>query len=192
MKTQVFKNSEFTTASNFMLVAATIVFGGVLLFNTGKSPSFLGNNLLETQVKPQKELLTKIQPVTQPTVNAQQTASNEKETNISMAKIYEYLVPAQEDELAISAANSIVFPEVTTETFSAEINTINSDNFLINLKNQANEKIRETLELYAMEKKVREFLTPETEKPLCLEEWMLNSKCWCSNPDEKLAFSKEK
>ena len=189
MKTQVFKNSEFTTASNFMLVAATIVFGGILLFNTGKSPEFLGNNLLKTQVKPQKELFTKNQPVTEPIENVHQTTNNEKETNLSLVKIQEYLVPVHEENLTFSTVSSIVFPEVTTETFSAENNTVNSDNFLLSLKHQAIEKTREAVEYYAMEKKVKEFLTIETEKPLCLEEWMLNRKCWCSEPGEKLAFS---
>jgi hypothetical protein len=189
MKTQVFKNSEFTTASNFMLVAATIVFGGILLFNTGNSPVFLGNNLLKTQVKPQKELFTKIQPVTEPIENVHQSTNNEKGTNISMAKIHEYLVPAHEEELTVSVACSIVFPEVINETFSAENNIVNSDNFLLSLKHQANEKTREAVEFYAMEKRVREFLSIETEKPLCLEKWMLSGKCWCSEPEEKLAFS---
>jgi hypothetical protein len=189
MKTQVFKNGEFTTASNLMLVAATIVFGGILLFNTGNSPVFLGNNLLETQVKPQKELFTKIQPATEPVENVLQSTKNEKGTNISLETIQEYLVPAQEENLTVSAASSIVFPEVKTEIYSAENNNVNSDNFLANLKHQANEKTREAVELYAMVKKVREFLTIETEKPLCLENWMLNRKCWCSEPEEKLAFS---
>jgi hypothetical protein len=109
-----------------------------------------------------------------------------------MAKIHEYLVPAHEEELTVSVASSIVFPEVTTETFSAENNIVNSDNFLLGLKHQANEKTREAVEFYAMEKRVRDFLTIETEKPLCLEEWMLSGKCWCSEPKEKLAFSEGK
>ena len=59
------------------------------------------------------------------------------------------------------------------------------------LEKWAREKYDEVLEFYAMEKKLREFLEAEPEPSLALEDWMTNGKCWCTEPVEQFAYSKE-
>ena len=194
MKTQVFKNSETAATSNLLMLAAMIILSGILLNANNKKSSFSGNSFSKSITKQENEkLLLNSKPldeaVTSENVTFKNTAS---EIEFSMEKLHEFLIPENEPELTVSIANSIVFPEVNTDKLSTEINTVNSDNFLLNLKHQANEKTRDVVEYYAMEKKVREFLSIETEKPLCLEGWMLNRKCWCPELQEAMALSEGK
>jgi hypothetical protein len=46
--------------------------------------------------------------------------------------------------------------------------------------------------LYAFEKKIKEYLTIETELPLQLEEWMTDRKCWCPELREAIAITQPK
>jgi len=194
MKTQVFKNSETASTSNLLMLAAMIILSGILLNANNKKSSFSGNSFSKSITKQENEkLLLNTKPldeaVTSENVTFKNTAS---EIEFSMEKLHEFLIPENEPELTVSIANSIVFPEVNTDKLSAENKLVNSDNFLLNLKHQANEKTRDAVEYYAMEKKVREFLSIETEKPLCLEDWMLNRKCWCPELQEAMALSEGK
>jgi hypothetical protein len=194
MKTQVFKNSETAATSNLLMLATMIILSGILLIANNKESSFSGNSFSKSITKQENEkLLLNTKPldeaVTSENVTFKNTAS---EIEFSMEKLHEFLIPENEPELTVSIANSIVFPEVNTDKLSTEINTVNSDNFLLNLKHQAKEKTRDAVEYYAMEKKVREFLSIETEKPLCLEDWMLNRKCWCPELQEAMALSEGK
>jgi len=194
MKTQVFKNSETASTSNLLMLAAMIILSGILLNANNKKSSFSGNSFSKSITKQENEKLllntkTLDEAVTSENVTFKNTAS---EIEFSMEKLHEFLIPENEPELTVSIANSIVFPEVNTDKLSAENKLVNSDNFLLNLKHQANEKTRDAVEYYAMEKKVREFLSIETEKPLCLEDWMLNRKCWCPELQEAMALSEGK
>jgi hypothetical protein len=105
-------------------------------------------------------------------------------------KIREYLTPENEPELEASDVISIVFPDVDPVTLTAD-NEFNKDNFLKDLQIQANEKTREAVEYYALEKKIRKYLTIETEPPLQLEDWMTNRKCWCPELPEAIALKEE-
>ena len=191
MKTQVFKNSETVKSSNSMMVFTMIIFGGLFLFAADNMHLLSKSGTFNSLSKQDNEL--QFQKMNQ----SENAASNETATTInpgseiefSMAKMQEYLIPENEPELPVGLAHSIVFPDVEiVEPTVTEYASI-SDHFLMDLKHQANEKTREAVEYYAMEKRVREFLSIETEKPLCLEEWMLSGKCWCSEPEEKLTFS---
>ena len=194
MKTQVFKNIETTAISNLLVLAAMIILSGILLFANNYRQSLLKNRSFNEHSKPAIETFYLNSIITEEAVSAEdETIQNPaSETKFSMAKLQEYLIPENEPELTISIANSIVFPEVNTGKFSAENNTVNNDNFLLNLKHQANEKTREAVEYYVMEKKVKEFLSIETEKPLCLEDWMLNRKCWSGELNVAIALSEGK
>jgi hypothetical protein len=193
MKTQVFKNSETTATSNLLMLAIMIILSGILLVANNKESSFSGNSFSKPLTNQENEkLLLNSKTIDEAVIKENQTAKNTaSEIEFSMVKMHEYLIPETEPEFTVNMANSIVFPEVKTDNFSVVNSKVNSDNFLLKLKHQANEKTNEAVEYFAMEKKVKEFLSIETEKPLCLEEWMLSGKCWCNEPEEKLAFSEE-
>ena len=194
MKTQLFKNSETAATSNLLMLATMVILSGILLIANNKESSFSGNSFSKSITNQENEkLLPNTKTMDEAIIKENEKVNNPaSEIEFSMAKMHEYLIPENEPELTVSIANSIVFPEVKTDELSAENSTVNSDNFLLNLKQQANEKTSEAVEYYAMEKKVKEFLIIETEKPLCLEDWMLNRKCWCGEPDETFALAKEK
>ncbi len=194
MKTQVFKNSETTAASNLLMIAAMIILSGILLFAINNRQPVLSDSVFNKQWKQETETHLLNPAVSQEAApNKTETTENTaSETEFSMIKMHEFLIPENEPELTLELANSITFPKVTTEIFSIEKNIAISDNFLKDLKNQANEKTREAVELYALERRVRDFLTVETEKPLCMEDWMVSEKCWCPELHEKMAFNQEK
>ena len=193
MKTQVLKNSETVKSSNSMMVFTMIIFGGLLLYAADNMHLLSKSGTFNSLSKQDIEL--QFQKMNQPENAAGSENATVKnpvsEIEFSMAKMQEYLIPENEPELTTVNANSIVFPDVEPVVFTAD-NALNNDNFLNDLKIQASEKTKEAIELYAFEKKIKEYLTNETEKPLELENWMINEKCWCPKPHEPMALSQGK
>jgi hypothetical protein len=190
MKTQVFKNSETVKSSNSMMVFTMIIFGSLFLFAADNMHLLSKSGTFNSLSKQDNELqFQKMNQSENAAGNETATSKNPgSEIEFSMAKMQEYLIPENEPELTVADANSIVFPDAETIVLTAN-KALSNDYFLKDLKIQASEKTKEAVEYYALEKKVKEFLTIEIEKPLKLEEWMVSGKCWCSEPEEKLAFS---
>jgi hypothetical protein len=164
MKTQVIKNSETVKSSNFKMFVSMIVFGGLLLFAATNKPSLFGNSSLNVQSKPDY-------------FNNKTIKNPAPESDFSMAKMQAYLIPEIEPELNVSFANSIVFPDAETVVLTAD-NALSNDYFLKDLQIQASEKTSEAVEYYAFKKKIKEYLSIETEMPLELEDWMMDEIYW--------------
>lgn len=194
MKTQVFKNSETVKSSDSMMVFTMIVIWGLLLFAGENRYVHLKNGAFNLQAKPENGLqFQKMNKPENAVENKNSTTQNPAlEIEFSMAKMQEYLIPEAETELEVDIANSNVFPEVEGVKFSAAGNTLGVDNFLNDLKIQANEKTNEAVEYYALEKKVKEYLTVKTEQPLKLENWMKDENCLCPERHEVMAYSEVK
>jgi hypothetical protein len=180
MKTQVFKNSETEKTSHFMMLVSMIVFCEILLFIVNNEQSFSGNGFSATQGKENDENLEFNGRLTENKVSRENESIKNPGLNsaVTMA-MREYLIPENEPELTVDYANSMLFPDVVNVELAATEFASNDDSFMLDLKKQASEKTKEAVELYAFEKKIREYLTVETEKPLELEDWMTNEKCWC-------------
>ncbi|HSO88478.1 MAG TPA: hypothetical protein VLQ91_18140 [Draconibacterium sp.] len=181
MKTQVFKNSETEKTSHFMMLVSMIVFCEILLFIVNNEQSFSGNGFSVTQTKDDGVSLEFNGRLTENKVSRENESIKNPGLNsaVTMAKMREYLIPENEPELTVDYANSMLFPDVVNVELAATEFASNDDSFMLDLKKQASEKTKEAVELYAFEKKIREYLTVETEKPLELEDWMTNEKCWC-------------
>lgn len=194
MKTQVFKNSESVKSSDSMMVFTMIVIWGLLLFAGENRYVLLKNGAFNLQAKPENGLqFQKMNKQENAVGNENSTTQNPAlEIEFSMAKMQEYLIPETETELEVDIANSNIFAEVEGVKFSAADNTLGVDNFLNDLKIQASKKTNEAVEYYAREKKVKEYLTAETEQPLKLENWMKDENCLCPERHEVMAYSEVK
>ena len=193
MKTQVFKNSEPVKSSDSMMVFTMIVIWGLLLFAGENRYVLLKNGAFNLQAKPESGLQFQKMNKPESVVESKNptTQNPALEIEFSMAKMHEYLIPEAETELEVDFANSNIFAEAEGVKFSAD-NTLGIDNFLNDLKIQANEKTNEAVEYYALEKKVKEYLTAETEQPLKLEIWMKDENCLCPERHEVMAYSEVK
>jgi len=193
MKTQVLKNNETGNASNSMMITTLIIFGCLLLYATNKINPQFGNSSSNSQKKyVNEELVT----ITDNQENALSSSRNAGELvnsidQFSMGKMQEYLIAENEPELEIGEVLSIKFPDVEPVELTTDYASGN-DQFLNDLKIQASEKTNKTLELLALEKKMKEYLTIETEQPLQLENWMTDEKCWCRSLQEPTALTEKK
>jgi hypothetical protein len=193
MKTQVFKNNETTATSNLLMLVTMIIFSGILIVANNNKSSFSGNSFSTSGTKQENEkLLINIKPMDKVVSGKNKTVKNPvSEIEYSVVKMQEYLIPENEPELEAGIANSIVFPDVETVEPEVTESASKDNSFLSDLKKQASEKTNATVGLYAFEKKIRGYLTNETEKPLELEDWMTNEKCWCTKSREALAEKHE-
>jgi len=177
-----------------MMVFTMIVIWGLLLFAGENRYVLLKSGAFNLQAKPENGLqFEKMNKPENAVENKNSTTQNPAlEIEFSIAKMQEYLIPETETELEVDIANSNVFSEVEGVKFSAAGNTLGVDNFLNDIKSQANEKTNEAVEYYAREKKVKEYLTVETEQPLKLENWMKDENCLCPERHEIMAYSEVK
>ena len=208
MKTQEFKNSETVKSSNLIMLFSMIVICEILLFTSGAGKS----NHASDEMTP--KFVIPIQQISFSTIVNQELEKEklysgmklkEKSLNsnieicqnpnpgneFTMAKLNEYLILEKEPALDVNTVQSIVFPVIETADSKAVAEVSNSG-FLKELKIQASEKVRMEVEIYAFERKLREYLAVEKEIPMELEDWMINKKCWCPELKESLAFSEEK
>ena len=209
MKTQEFKNNESVKTVNFIFLALMIIFCEILLSGNksgelNKTSKELSSPDLEipaqqicfsgtvAQELEKDKLYLKVK-LNNEAIHREneRNQSRASEVEFSMAKMNEYLIAAEEPEMDINVAKSIVFYKDESIAPVNE-NELNNTNLLKELKFQASEKTREAVEFYALEKRVREFLTIENEKPLELEDWMINSKCWCPEVNESVSFAERK
>ncbi|GEM_PF-4114399 len=103
------------------------------------------------------------------------------ENKYSIAKMNSYLVVEPEPGLEFEEVMSIAFVD---EGFKESITE--TDFQLQAMKSEAVQKTESEVNLYAFEKLVNECLIAEKETPLQIENWMIDSKCWCSEYEEIL------
>jgi hypothetical protein len=195
MKTQKLKNSETLKAINLIVLLMAIFFIEIMVLTNGSRES----------VKPvfevmELELMTPIypgylpQPITENLENenifqnknlrekaiVRETKNNmvNSDKEFSMAKLKFYLNQDVDPVLSLNDALSIEFPENEMMPVS-ELVDIKNDQQLKELKAMADIKTNEAVENYAFVKKLQEYLVLEKEKPLELETWMTDEKCWC-------------
>ncbi len=169
------KLSKELPGSNYEIPKQQISFSGTVTQELEKDKLYLKMKLNEETVNRENERI-------------KNTASK---FEFSMAKMNEYLIAADEPEMDLNVAKSIIFNDTETAIMVNE-NGLKNKNLLVELKFHASEKTKAAVELYALEKKIREYLTIETEKPLELEDWMINSKCWCPENHESVSFAERK
>jgi len=209
MKTQEFKNSESEKPVKLIMLVLMIIFCEILLTGNGANESkktskeITGSNfVMPTQQisfsktvnqQLEKEKLYLRMKLNEDAINREneKMKNTASEVEFSMAKLNDYLIVEEEPEMNANDLKSIVFTETEPVELIAE-NELSNASFLENLKIQAFEKTREAVELYALEKRVREYLTTEIEKPMELEDWMTNKKCWCPELRETMALVEEK
>jgi hypothetical protein len=117
--------------------------------------------------------------------------NKETEAEFSMEKMNAYLINEAEPALDLELAHLIVFPDLETVEFNAE-NEIKNDIQLAELKAEALAKTNADVEIYAFEKKIRDYLIVEKEESLELEDWMTDAKCWCPELRETMALAEQK
>jgi hypothetical protein len=209
MKTQEFKNNESVRTANFIFLILMIIFCQILLSGNksgelNKTSKELSGPEFEIPAQQICFAVTVAQELEKDKLNLKIKFNNEainheierinnraSAVEFSMAKMNEYLIAAEEPEMNINVAKSIIFHE-DESVVPVNENELNNKNLLMELKFQASEKTREAVEFYALEKRVREFLTIENEKPLELEDWMINNKCWCPEVNESVSFAERK
>ncbi len=176
-----------------MMVFTMIIFWGLLLFGVDNIYVFLKNEAFNSEAKHENGLQFRKMNKSVNAVGSENATTKNQGTEIefSTTKMQEYLISENEPEFNLADANSIVFPDAETVVLSAH-KALSTDYFLKDLKLQANEKTKEAVEYYAFEKRVKEYLTIETELPLQIEDWMINEKCWCHEWREPMSLSQEK
>ena len=167
MKTHVFKNSETVNLTIYdVLFVSIIVFVGILLLMGNNRQSIMGGGSMNARSKPD--------------IFKNETMKNPaSEIELSMAKMYEYLIHETEPVIEAGIANSIIIRDFEMVNLTTADNSFGTDNFLKDLQVQANKKTNEAVEYFALEKSIKDCLTSETEMPLQFEDWMINEKCWC-------------
>ena len=209
MKTQELKNKESVKSTNLVILVIMIFFCQILLLTSGSSKSnqssteinkqkfltpihqeFLSQTVVQ---KLEKDKLFQNMKMNEMAINREIEKNNRKtlEAEFSAAKMNTYLIEENEVELDVNVAQSIIFPDEETIAINAD-NEFDTDIQLMELKAKAFEKTRLAVEFYALEKKMQAYLIVETEKPLEIEEWMTDAKCWCPELRESTTFAELK
>lgn len=209
MKTQKLKNSEELKSINliFLLIAIFIIEVMVLTSGSREStkPYF---ERMEQNFMPKIDPIIFSQPIAlklesenlyQNIKLREKATIREIERNnamnfdkeFSMAKLKTYLIKEADPALSINDVQSIQFPEYKATPINSSF-YFKNDKQLLELKAAAYEKTLASLQIYTFEKKLQEYLVVEKEKPLELEKWMTDEKCWCPELRETMNFAELK
>jgi hypothetical protein len=192
MKTTEIKKQESSATLHFIVVLMLIFFCQAILLTIGAGESKRSTNELNelSFLKPPVESI-EMQDANQnhgdyrveaPVKEHNMTTG--QNTSFSMAKMRAFLVPEPEQELELNEINSIIFPGEVKNKTNTQI-----DLQFMEMKAEASKKTDMEVSLYALERKAQECLVVEKENPLQLEDWMINSKCWCPESEEPLSVA---
>ncbi|HSH19007.1 MAG TPA: hypothetical protein VLA03_01065 [Draconibacterium sp.] len=209
MKTKKLINKEAVVSSNLIMLIGMILFCKILLLANGSGesrnssaeinkPEFLmpiQQKIFSNTVTPdlEKEKLFQNINLKEKAVNCEneKIVSKEADAEFSMEKMNAYLINEAEPALELELVQLIVFPDLETVEFNAEYE-IENDIQLAELKAEALAKTKADVEIYAFEKKIRDYLIVEKEESLELEDWMTDAKCWCPELRETMALAEQK
>ena len=191
MKKLVIKKQDVSKPIIFILFIILIVFGKALFemeaqkeiktstifdeYNYSFMPiqqTFLPADLPQYQKSAEQHTGFKVETEIKPT------------SNNSLAQLKAYLVEETEPKLKLKDVESILFPDEAEQN-----NRITNDLALQAMKTEASRITDSIVNSYAFQTKIFEFLTVEQEKPLQLEDWMINSKCWCPEFEEPMSIA---
>lgn len=205
MKTQVFKKEEIykLTVSAF-IYSAILILGFLLLsgiyenryLRESKMNSVNSRNNAEmpatvTAINDFNLVTTIDQNLEIGKLNAQTAAIADKaELTLLLEKMAEYGKPEPEPKFEINDAMFFNLSELKEE----KVHENTSGTYVRNkvLEEMGRQKYAEVLELNALQKRVNDCFVVENEKPLKIEHWMMDEKCWCTESNNGLAINENR
>lgn len=196
MKTLEIKKQESNKSVILVLLLVMIVFAQVLFEMRPAETSVFPNGqtelnpfFLSPQSNPNSEIGNLISFISAGEQKSEKDDDNliRSENNSSIAKMNSYLIVEPESELALEEVMSIDFENANLIDAKSE-----TDSQLQAMKTEARQLTDSAVSLYAFEKLINDCLIAEKETPLKIENWMINSKCWCPESEETLTVALSK
>lgn len=125
-----------------------------------------------------EKLLIRIS-MTEEKMNFENGADGSLEFEREEANMNDYLIVEDEPELQVNTAISINFPSHEPIQLAMNQSHTQSNDIIKQLQNLVEKTTKEAIEHFEYQLQLKEYLTIEMEKPMELEKWMTDEKCWC-------------